>query len=116
MTGNKKTINGINYYAYDFNGEGFIFKDEDAFENDKDAVCYIPEHAFDDVEYVKIDGEDYYREDNLECYTRADLEAMVDEFNNDHEFEDDEEPLCVEYFFESLEWCSPETRLLELDY
>lgn len=31
-------------------GEGFIFKDEDAFKNNPDEICYIPEHAWDDVE------------------------------------------------------------------
>ena len=30
--------------------EGFIFKDEDAFKNNPDEICYIPEHAWDDVE------------------------------------------------------------------
>jgi len=30
--------------------EGFIFKDKKAFNDDPDAICYIPEHAWDDVE------------------------------------------------------------------
>ena len=30
--------------------DGFIFKDEDAFENNPDEICYIPEHAWDEVE------------------------------------------------------------------
>lgn len=30
--------------------EGFIFKDKKAFNDDPDEICYIPEHAWDDVE------------------------------------------------------------------
>ena len=30
--------------------QGFIFKDEKAFSDNPDEICYIPEHAWDDVE------------------------------------------------------------------
>lgn len=34
---------------------GYIFKDKEAYEKDWDAICYVPEYAFDDAE-VDDDG------------------------------------------------------------
>lgn len=35
-------------YQGDHSGEGFIYKDYDAFENNPDEICYIPEGSFDE--------------------------------------------------------------------
>ena len=58
--------NGCGYKVYNDNGvligfqgqnygEGFIYKDYDAYEKTDDEVCYISEHAFDDYkDYIRV--------------------------------------------------------------
>lgn len=39
-----ETREGI-FYELEYNGEGNIYKNEDAFLNRQDEVCYVPEYA-----------------------------------------------------------------------
>ncbi len=115
--GKKLELKGRTLYAPDFYNDGLtfgtIFKDEKAFREDKNAVCYIPEHAFDDAETVMVDGEKYY---DAEGYTRADLEAMIVDDNGNPTYQDEDgDKLDIEYFFSILCWAYPETYLNEFE-
>ena len=123
MTGDKKFINGEWHYHPEYVDCGLefgtIFKDVDAFDNDPDAVCYIPECSFDDSgitisEFIIVDGRGYYPEHSLNVYTRKDLEALLKDDNGRYVVVDYEgEELHIEYFFEQLLWATPETYLFE---
>ena len=119
--GNKKVIDGMTYYSQSECSDGmecgYVFKDYDAFNNRPNEVCYIPEHAFDDVKPIQIDGEDFYPAEELSCYTRNDLERLLLDDDGKPLYTDaDEDSVSVEWFFDSLFWCYPETKMNELDY
>ena len=44
-----ETPEGV-FYELEYGGEGNIYKNEDAFLNRPDEVCYIPEYAAEDHE------------------------------------------------------------------
>lgn len=82
---------------------GTIFKDERAFYEQPNEVCYIPEATFSEAEPVGVD---------LFCvegYTRRDLEGLVE-----GEVDEEGEPISVEDFFHSLLCACPETYLAEM--
>ena len=113
MIGKKIAFKGETLYSPGYYDDGLafgtVFKDEDAFKKRPDDVCYIPEHAFDDMEAVmKVGDDDFYRVDG---YTRKDLELLIQD-----EVDWDGDPIDIEYFFFSLIWCYPETRLIEMTY
>lgn len=98
------------YLSIDGLGYGYVFKDERAFREDPKAVCYIPEYGFADAEEVEIDGERCYRAEEVDGYTREQLEALVD-----GEVDcDTGEVIPLDYFFWKLEWAYPETYLMEM--
>ena len=80
--GERRVVNGVTYYSQgccsDGMEYGWVFKDERAFAEQPDEVCYIPEHAFDDVEPIEIDGERFYPVDSVGGYTRRQLEELVE--------------------------------------
>lgn len=78
---------------------GNIFKDEEAYEKDWDAVCYVPEYAFDDME---PDNEGFY---DVYGYSHNDLLVLC---NNNSE-------MCDWLFHDKLIWAYPETYMNELD-
>lgn len=98
------------YLSIDGLGYGFVYKDEKAFKEDPKAVCYIPEHAFDDVQTVTIDGEECYPAEALDLYSREMLECMIKGETDC----DTEESIDLDYFFWKLEWAYPETYLTEM--
>ena len=106
--GAKIERNGKTYYQQGSNGEGYVFKDEQAFLNNTDDICYIPEHAFDDAKEVEIEGETYYEIERENAYTRKDLEEVIKEAED---YEDN--PWDVEDFFRALMWEFPETLIAE---
>lgn len=115
MIGKKIIVDGETLYHPEYVDDGWtfgtIFKDEDAFKNNTDDVCYIPEAVFiyEEPEPAEVfDGEEYYR---VNGYTRKDLEELVE-----GEVDKYGDPIDVEAFFESLMWCHPETRLDEIAY
>lgn len=119
MIGNKITRDGKTYYCKDYSGEGFIFKDEQAFENNTDDVCYIPEYGFADLDPAfTIDGKNYYEVKKDDCYTRKDLENLYNEWLENHKDDLDKngQNYPLEFVFGELEWCYPETLLSEPIY
>ena len=98
------------YLSIDGCGYGYVYKNEKAFKEDPKAVCYIPEHAFDDVETVTIDGEECYPAEALDTYSREELERMIEGETD----ADTDKPIDIEYFFWKLEWAYPSTYLMEM--
>lgn len=121
LIGEKTVLDGKTLFSPGYYSDGLtfghIFKNEKAFREDRNAVCYIPEYGFDeDAEPVVIDGVEYYDEDDVLSYTRADLEAMITDDNGNLVYEDEDgRELDIECFFQSLKWACPETYLYEYD-
>lgn len=113
--GEKRIINGEVYYSQgrcsDGMEYGWVYKNERAFAEQPDEVCYIPEYAFEGVESVMVDATDFYPADVVGGYTRRQLEELVE-----GEVDEDGDKIDVEYFFQSLFWCFPETKLNEMTY
>lgn len=113
--GERRMIDGVAHYSQGYRDDGmtygYVYWNERTFMEQPDEVCYIPEHAFDNVQPVRVDGTDYYPAEEVGGYTRRDLEAMVD-----GETDEDGDAISVDDFFRSLFWCFPETRLMELTY
>lgn len=74
--------------------EGNIYKNEDAFLNRPDEVCYIPEHA--------ADHEGWQIPENEDCFTHNSLLKLCK----------GNEKICCNLFY-SLEWTFPSTLLDE---
>ena len=51
-----ETPEGV-FYELEYGGEGNIYKNEDAFLNRPDEVCYVPEYAAEDHEGLACAGE-----------------------------------------------------------
>lgn len=93
---------------------GCIFKDEHAWENEPDTACYIPEHAFDDLEPIAIDGKDFYEVPGGCIYTRKIIHTMITDTRNEpYYIDDDEEDINEDFFFSELLWAFPETYLVD---
>ena len=118
--GEKITIDGVNYYSQGESDDGleygYVYKNEQAFYENPDEVCYIPEYAFSGEKecFVEICGKLFVAEDELDCYTRNELENMLRDDDGKPYLDEDLEPIEVERFFLNLHWCYPETRLNEL--
>lgn len=92
--------------------EGFIFKDEKAFNDDPDAICYIPEHAWDDVEdehgimsveLAKTLGE-----------TRNTIRQQIkDDWGEDYMLTDEQIDYLAEDVFHLADWACIATYLAE---
>ncbi len=101
--GEIKNINGEMFVKRGLYDDGLtfgsIFKDEEVYEKDWDAVCYIPEACFADIE---LDKDGFYQIDG--GYTHNDLLCLC---NYNRELCDD--------FFNGCKWACPETYWLEWD-
>lgn len=75
---------------------GSIFKDAEAYEKDWDAICYVPEYAFEDVE---CDEEGFYKADG---FSHNELLAMC---NGNRE--------QCDHLFNECAWAYPTTYLTE---
>ncbi len=100
--GQSKTIDDQTLIKPDYYDDGLafgnIFKDEEAYKNDWDAICYVPEHAFDDIE---PDEDGFYE---VTGYSHNDLLNL---FAGNRE-------LCDWMFHDKLVWAFPETYFDEL--
>ena len=91
-----ETPEGV-FYELEYGGEGNIYKNEDAFLNRPNEVCYVPEYAVEDYENGQVPQ-------TGDCYTHNSLLELC---------KGDEE-VCQNLFY-SLEWTYPETLLEEWD-
>lgn len=118
MAGKHIVIDGVNYFSNEYFGDGlsngYVYKNEQAFCENPDEVCYIPEAAFSDATPVTIDGVDYYSQEEVGGYSRNDLKDLVTDEEGKY-FEDSEGTIIdEEILFYSIFWCCPETRLNEI--
>ena len=103
MVGELKIVDGVKYFKSDNYDDGwtfgYIYKNEEAYIKDWDAICYIPEACFDEVgpdedDFAVVSG----------GYSHNDLLSMC---CGNREW--------CDYLFSQLKWACPETYLNEWD-
>lgn len=115
LIGQKIVRDGKTLYAPEYYDDGItdgdFFKDEKAFHEDRDAVCYIPEAYFEDERPAAIVDDVVFFDVGAYGYTRAQLEILVE-----GEVDEEGNPIKVEDFFGELLWQCPEVKLEEWTY
>lgn len=98
-------IDGKPYFKFDYTDNGFVFKDEEAYEKDWNAPCYVPEFAKGDFYDEVYDC--YGDHDECDWYSHNDLLELC---HYNHKICDD--------MFSCLDWSYPETWLNDdiIDY
>lgn len=107
-------------YEGDYNGEGFVYKDEDAFLNHPDELCYIPETAFpenDEEEDFETTPEYTYVlvEKALEIGEthKTIVEQCMDMWGEDYMLTDEQAEYFAKDVFGLAEWACIQTYLVE---
>lgn len=102
-----------------FIGEGYVYKDEHAFESDPTAICYISESSLQNLEESKEEGIDI-DDDHIKLYygeTRNSIRHTIADWlsNNDIDTTAEEvgEKGLDKAVFQSLDWQCLETYLCE---
>ena len=99
-------------YEGDYSGEGYIYKDYDAFENHPDEICYLAEGAFDEkgeyadfltVEEAKAKGETY----------KTIVGQCMDMWGEDYMLTDEQAEYFAKDVFGLAEWACIQTYLTE---
>lgn len=94
------------YFLFDQSENGLVFKDEEAYLNNWEAPCYVPENAACDAAVI-VNGIEYECggvKGQCDWYSHNDLLILCD-YNY---------KIC-DRMFETLDWCYPETWLDEID-
>ena len=102
--------NNLIGYEPDSCGEGFVYKDEDAFLNHPDEICYIAEHAFDDIEgdYMTVE------EAKTEGETHKTIVGQcMDMWGEDYMLTDEQAEYFARDVFGLAEWACIQTYLVE---
>lgn len=86
-------------YKEDMESNGFSYSDRMAFEFHYDKVCYIPENA----------------EDLDDTFSRKDLEQLCREHIDKHSILHSTADELCRLMFDSIEWESPSTWLIEYE-
>lgn len=98
--------NNLIGFEPDTYGEGRFYKDDEAFRDNPDAPCYIPEFAFEDTGFVSIEDESIETRNTIR-------EQIKYEFAEDYCLTDEQ----VDYFtfnlYEIAEWAYIETYISE---
>jgi len=95
---------GSQYVVLEQGVQGAFYKDADAF-NKKHGVAYINEYYFDEItHHIEINGETYHANKMPNEYT----------YDNFLEIAEGDERLA-QFLFETVDWQSPETLLLEVE-
>lgn len=97
-------------YECDRCGEGFVYKDEDAFLNHPDEICYIAEHAFDDIEgdYMTVEEAKAKGETH-----KTIVEQCMDTWGEDYMLTDEQAEYFATDVFGLAEWACIATYLAE---
>lgn len=125
-TGYKVYDDDMNLIGYEGgnNGEGFVYKDTDAFENNPDEICYIPESGFDDYfdsfedlpleERSDFDGFVWLRHAK-ECGEthKTIVEQVRDEWGEEYMLTDEQVEYYAKNVFYLAEWACIATYLAE---
>lgn len=111
--------NGCGYKVYNDNGaligfqgqnygEGFIYKDYDAYEKTDDEVCYISEHAFDDYkDFIPL------ADAKKEGETKMSIREQVRDAFTDYLLTDKQVEVIADDVFELAEWAYVSTYIAE---
>ena len=112
MIGERILIGDREYFSPDYWNDGLsygtFFKDERAFVERPDSVCYVPESHFEDRDPIFIRKRDFYCVDG---YSRNQLQDLIVSWSDFYGGTCD-----IRYLFDSLTWMSPDTRLNEMFY
>lgn len=100
-------------YEGDYSGEGYIYKDYDAFENHPDEICYLAEGAFDEkgeyADFLTVEEAKNYPGETHNTI----VEQVRDAWGEDYMLTDEQ----VEYFakdvFGIADWAHISTYLTE---
>lgn len=105
QVGAVKYIDGNPYFVFGETDNGRVFKDEDAYNNDWDAPCYVPEAA--QKNYRRNDFDCGGSKEECNWFSHNDLLAIC---NYNHKICDD--------MFSCLDWSYPSTWLFDarIDY
>ena len=102
--------NNLIGYEPDNCGEGFVYKDEDAFLNHPDEICYIAEHAFDDIEGDYMTVEEAKTEGETH---KTIVEQCMDMWGEDYMLTDEQAEYFATDVFGLAEWACIQTYLTE---
>ena len=102
--------NNLVGYEPDNCGEGFVYKDEDAFLNHPDEICYIAEHAFDDIEGDYMTVEEAKTEGETH---KTIVEQCIDMWGEDYMLTDEQAEYFARDVFGLAEWACIQTYLVE---
>ena len=102
--------NNLIGYEPDSCGEGFVYKDEDAFLNHPDEICYIAEHAFDDIEGDYMTVEEAKTEGETH---KTIVEQCRDAWGEEYMLTDEQLEYFAKDVFGIAEWACIDTYLTE---
>ena len=102
--------NNLVGYEPDYCGEGCVYKDEDAFLNHPDEICYIAEHAFDDIEGDYMTVEEAKAEGETH---KTIVEQCMDAWGEDYMLTDEQAEYFATDVFGLAEWACIATYLTE---
>ena len=102
--------NNLVGYEPDNCGEGCVYKDEDAFLNHPDEICYIAEHAFDDIEGDYMTVEEAKTEGETH---KTIVEQCMDMWGEDYMLTDEQAEYFARDVFGLAEWACIATYLTE---
>ena len=102
--------NNLVGYEPDYCGEGCVYKDEDAFLNHPDEICYIAEHAFDDIEGDYMTVEEAKTEGETH---KTIVEQCMDMWGEDYMLTDEQAEYFAKDVFGLAEWACIATYLTE---
>lgn len=94
------------YFLFGNSANGLIFKDYEAYKNDWDAPCYVPEYAGEGAA-ITINGVEYEcggSKDKCDWYSHNDLLKIC---RSNYK-------IC-DTLFENVDWCYPETWMDDCD-
>lgn len=97
-------------YESDNCGEGFVYKNEDAFLNHPDEICYIAEHGFDDIEGEYMTVEEAKTEGETH---KTIVEQCIDIWGEDYMLTDEQAEYFARDVFGLAEWACIQTYLVE---
>ena len=103
--------NNLIGYGGEHNGDGYIYKNEDAFANNPDEVCYIPEAGFGyDTykEFISLDEAEKLGE------TRNTItEQISNGYKEDYMLTDEQVDCCTKSVFHDLDWSCVSSYITE---
>ena len=97
-------------YECDSCGEGFVYKNEEAFRDHPDEICYIAEHAFDDIEGEYMTVEEAKTEGETH---KTIVEQCMDMWGEDYMLTDKQAEYFATDVFGLAEWACIATYLAE---